>query len=135
MSIPDKDPMKWEKPDITLQFGNVEVPTQSLRIKKVVVDKWPYLHADIHGCDRQLGEEMVFGVPFDREAGMAYYVIQTRTTHEKKERPSLDFDYPTCPYHDRETTLTKKFDFLPAKIRYQFKCCDCFLTRYEEVKR
>ncbi len=104
------------------------VPDQKLIIRKIVIDIFPYFHADVFA--NYENKEFVFGVPFDKNEGMAYYEINSTETVKKEIPKHYPKPEPICPFHNVKMQPTKYFIFSDLK-RFQYKCPICFLTGYK----
>lgn len=109
-------------------------PNEHLKVTRCLIDIFPYRHMDVWAVDTRHGpdaEKYVFGIPYEREEGMAFYRL-TGKGAEHEKRPDLGLETPVCPFHGTDCVLTKHFDFTGTQ-RYQHKCPDCFLTRYIDL--
>lgn len=102
-------------------------PTGVLNVRKTLIDVYPYHHVDVWAWDD--GTKYVFGVPYSETEGMAFYRIESNGDAVRTDRPDINVDPPVCPFHDRECVYTKEFSFA-TPTRHQFKCPECYLTRY-----
>lgn len=139
---PERESNEWERP---LEGYKVDVPgCAMIRMQKAVLDDFPYPHADFwfkpadeYGMNLK-GDKLVFGVPRDHEEGMAFYVIDQEGAERIEERPELsqydvtEEERPDCPFHGEACKLTKHFNF-EGVSRLQFKCPECYLTRYIDL--
>lgn len=98
-------------------------------IQKMVLDDFPYPHTDVW-MDSEVSEDtLVFGIPRHHKQGMAFYYVDKEGAERYSERPEFEGVNPKCLFHDRRTVPTKHFD-LSSTDRIQFKCPECYLTRY-----
>ena len=115
---PERDPHHWHK------------PVKDLEIKKVAIDTFPYYHFDVWGYLNQ--DKHVFGVPLNHKEGMRFYEINKKGAELYEKRPKIEHDL-SCKFHDKKLVPTKLFNFSDNQ-RIQFKCPDCYLTDYMDIK-
>lgn len=112
-------------------------PTDKLSIVKILIDRFPYYHFDVWAVHPDFNDKLVFGVPLNHEEGMKFYKLTKEGAKVVKNGASFVSEYKglldmTCPFCDSKFKLTKFFKFSSTE-RLQFKCPDCYLTRYKVV--
>ena len=99
-----------------------------------LITDWPYVHTDIELQCSKCGKKFVFGIPLDPLAGTG---LEIYDTNPKKildyvlERERVEF----CPWHLKPMVMTKIFGdkVMKNKIRVQYKCTYCYLTKHEDL--
>jgi len=114
------------KRDLPERNANTWRAPEKLIVRKVIIDKFPYIHADVITINPETGEKHTFGIPFNREKGMTSYVFD-KNKWWPDELPSFK-KQRFCDFCKTPLKPTKLFKF-PEKGRMQGKCPKCFLTK------
>lgn len=108
-----------------------------LQLESIRVHWFPYIHTDLGLECLTCGEYYLFGIPFSKDAGLAFHVWDTNPLDAVAKFRELET--PKCRFGHGSMLPTKIFgDWHKAnveKLRYQFKCPICFLTHQQWVDR
>lgn len=123
---PERESQNWSMKQV---LEGTKKERANFSIGKMVLDDFPYPHTDVWVYSQQFKDKLVFGVPRNHEQGMAFYTLTEKGAYKADTRPEYEGENPECPFHEKATIPTKQFDFSDTK-RIQFKCPECYLTRY-----
>ncbi len=121
------------------------IPNKNILIVRVIIDKFPYIHADFHAIwkTKDGDKKLIFGVPYNKELGLAFYTFSNKGVLRYKEIPEqskrklkevTNGEYPKCEFHDKAMIPTKHFKY-EGKRNFQFKCPECFLCKRVNIDK